>query len=85
MLGELLLQKFGKKIKILKSDSPLYVRCVFNLKISNEQIYKKLYDNGIAIIKSGENGEFTLSVSSVSTNSLEKAADMMKSLLVICQ
>lgn len=85
MLGELLLQKFGKKIKILKSDSPLYVRCVFDLKISNEQIYKKLYDNGIAIIKSGENGEFALSVSSVSTNSLEKAADMMKSLLVICQ
>lgn len=85
MLGELLLQKFGKKIKILKSDSPLYVRCVFDLKISNEQIYKKLYDNGIAIIKSGENGEFALSVSSVSTNSLEKAADMMKSLLVVCQ
>lgn len=85
MLGELLLQKFGKKIKILRSDSPLYVRCVFDLKISNEQIYKKLYDNGIAIIKSGENGEFALSVSSVSTNSLEKAVDMMKSLLVICQ
>ena len=85
MLGELVLQKFGKKIKILRSDSPLYVRCVFDLKISNEQIYKKLYDNGIAIIKSGENGEFALSVSSVSTNSLEKAVDMMKSLLVICQ
>ena len=85
MLCDLLLQKFGEKVTILKSDSPLYVRCVFDLKISNEQIYKALYDNGISVIKSGENGEIALSVSSVSINSLDDATNIMKTLLDICQ
>ena len=85
MLCDLLLQKFGEKVKILKSDSPLYVRCIFDLKRSDEQIYKALYDNGISVIKSGENGEIALSVSSVSINSLDDATNIMKTLLDICQ
>ena len=85
MLCDLLLQKFGEKVKILKSDSPLYVRCIFDLKLSDEQIYKALYDNGISVIKSGENGEIALSVSSVSINSLDDATNIMKTLLDICQ
>lgn len=85
MLGDLLLQKFGEKVKILKSDSPLYVRCVFDLGLSNEQIYKALYDKGLSVINSGENGEFALLVSSVSINSLEDATNIMKTLLDICQ
>ena len=85
MLCDLLLQKFGEKVKILKSDSPLYVRCIFDLKRSDEQIYEALYDNGISVIKSGENGEIALSVSSVSINSLDDATNIMKTLLDICQ
>ncbi len=85
MLGDLLLQKFGEKVKILKSDSPLYVRCVFDLGLTNEQIYEILYDNGISVINSGEKGEIAFSVSSVSINSLKDVTDIMKSLLVICQ
>ncbi len=85
MLCDLLLKKFGEKVKILKSDSPLYVRCIFDLGLTNEQIYNSLHENGISVIKSGENDEITFSVSSVSINSLETATDIMKSLLVICQ
>lgn len=85
MLGDLLLKKFGEKVKILKSDSPLYVRCIFDLGLTNDQIYNSLHENGISVIKSGENDEITFSVSSVSINSLETATDIMKSLLVICQ
>ena len=85
MLCDLLLQKFGEKVKILKSDSPLYVRCIFDLKLSDEQIYKAFYDNGISVIKSGENGEIAFSVSSVSINSLDDATNIMKTLLDICQ
>ncbi len=85
MLCDLLLQKFGKKVKILKSDSPLYIRCVFDLGLTNEQICKFLFQKGISVINSGENGEIAFSVSSVSINSLEDATDIMKSLLVLCQ
>ena len=85
MLCDLLLKKFGEKVKILKSDSPLYVRCIFDLGLTNDQIYNSLHENGISVINSGENGEIAFSVSSVSINSLETATDIMKSLLVICQ
>lgn len=85
MLCDLLLQKFGKKVKILKSDSPLYIRCIFDLGLTNEQICKFLFQKGISVINSGENGEIAFSVSSVSINSLEDATDIMKSMLVLCQ
>ena len=85
MLCDLLLQKFGKKVKILKSDSPLYIRCIFDLGLANEQICKFLFQKGISVINSGENGEIAFSVSSVSINSLDDATDIMKSLLVLCQ
>lgn len=84
-LCDLLVQKFGEKVKILKSDSPLYIRCVFDLGLTNEQICKYLFQKGISVINSGENGEIAFSVSSVSINSLEDATDIMKSLLVLCQ
>ena len=85
MLCDLLLQKFGEKVKILKSDSPLYIRCIFDLGLTNEQICKFLFQKGISVINSGENGEIAFSVSSVSINSLDDATDIMKSLLVLCQ
>lgn len=85
ILSDLLIQKFGEKVRIIKSDSPLYVRCIFNLDLSNEQICKTLNDKGISVINSDGNGEIVLSVSSVSINSLEKATDIMKKSIVICQ
>ncbi len=84
LLSELLIENFGNKIKILKSDSPLYVRCVFDLELTNEEIYKKLLDKGISVINSGEKGEIMLSVSSVSVKSLHKATDIMKVLSNNC-
>lgn len=85
ILGDLLTQKFGEKIKIIKSDSPLYVRCFFDLELSNEQIRKRLYNKGVSVINSSENNEIVFSVSSVSINSLEEATNTMKTLLGICQ
>lgn len=85
MLGDLLLQKFGERVKLLKSDSPLYVRCIFDLELSNEQICKFLFQKGFSVINSGENGEIAFSVSSVSINSLEDATERMKSSLFLCQ
>ena len=85
ILSDLLLQKFGKKIRIIKSDSPLYVRCIFDLGLSTEEVVKRLLENGISVINSGVCGEFALSVSSISINSLDEATDIMKTLLDICQ
>lgn len=85
ILSDLLLQKFGKKIRIIKSDSPLYVRCVFDLGLSTEEVVKRLLENRISVINSGECGEVVLSVSSVSITSLDKATDTMKTLLDVCQ
>lgn len=85
ILCDLLSQKFGKKIRIIKSDSPLYVRCIFDLGLSTEEVVEQLFKNGISVINSGESGEIALSVSSVSINSLNKATDTMKTLLGVCQ
>ncbi len=85
MLSDLLLQKFGKKVKIIKSDSPLYVRCAFNLPLTNKEIQKRLLEKGVAVILSGEKDEIAFSVSSVSINHLEKAVETMKNAIDICQ
>ena len=85
LLGDLLLQKFGDRVKILKSDSPLYVRCVFDLSLTNEQVCNALFESGISVIKSDKKGEITLSVWSVSINSLDEATDMMKNAIDCCQ
>ena len=85
MLSDLLVQEFGAKVKIIKSDSPLYVRCRFDLKLSTEEIRKKLFENGVAVIISEENNEVVFSVSSVSVNHLEKATEIVKNALLICK
>lgn len=85
ILADLLLQKFGRKIKVLKSDSPLYVRCIFNLGLSNDEIEKSLLEKGISVISAHEKGEIIFSISSVPVNSLEKACEIMKEALVNCQ
>lgn len=85
ILGDLLAQNFGKKVKILKSDSPLYVRCVFDLDLSNAEIEKALLEKGVSVINSNEKGEIIFSVSSVPVNSLEKACSTIKNALAICQ
>ena len=82
ILGDLLVHNFGEKVKVLKSDSPLYVRCVFDLNLSTSQIEKTLSENGISVISSKENDEIIFSVSSMPVNSLEKAACTMKNLLI---
>ena len=85
MLGDLLTQKFDDKVRLLKSDSPLYVRCIFDLGLSNSKIEKILFGNSISVINSGEKGEVIFSISAVPVNCFEKATDMMKNILLNCQ
>ena len=84
-LSDLLVRNFGKKVKICKSDSPLYVRCVFDVKLSSKDIQKQLLEKGVAVITSEKNNEVAFSVSSVPVKHLEKATEIVKSTLLVCQ
>ena len=84
-LSDLLVRNFGKKVKICKSDSPLYVRCVFDVKLSSKDIQKQLLEKGVAVITSEKNNEVAFSVSSVPVKHLEKATEIVKSTLVVCK
>ena len=79
---ELLAQNFGDSVSILKTHSPLYVRCNFKCKIPLDELVKKAGEKGLAFIpiSNTKNGvEIAFSVSSVSINHLEKSVMILKS------
>lgn len=76
ILGDLISQKFREKAEILKTNSPLYVRCRFDVDLSTNEFIEKAQKNGINLITVEENesyAEIAFSVSSVSISNLEKS------------
>lgn len=79
---ELLVDNFGDKITMLKTHSPLYVKCEIKCKKTLEELSEKTREKGISFIsvKNTKNGvEIAFSVSSVSINHLEKSVKLLKS------
>lgn len=79
-LADLLSEKFGKKVTVLKTDSPLYVHCKFDLKMSTEDFCGRAEKEGILLIpanKSNASPEVAFSVASVGLDSLSDAVDLL--------
>lgn len=80
ILADLITEKFGEKVEILKTNSPLYVRCRFNLGFSTSEIIEKAHKNGIKLISAEENKNFAevaFSVSSVGVSRLPIAINSL--------
>lgn len=81
LLTDLLLEAFEEEIEILKTDSPLYVRCKFNSEISGEELFQRAENQGILLICANNNedaAQFAFSVASINIEGLPNAVKMLK-------
>lgn len=88
MLAELLSEKFGEKIEILKTNSPLYVRCRFFLGLSTSEFLRRAEKKGIMLISAEENealAEIAFSVSSVSLSAFSDAVNVLYNSVLSCE
>lgn len=79
-LADALTEELGERVKIMKSNSPLYVRCSI-CGISTEEFCKRSKDVGISVIPAGNsenNAEIAFSVSSVGVERLCEAVKLIK-------
>ncbi len=84
ILTDLLIENFAEKVIILKTNSPLYVRCKFNINLSTEELCDRAEKSGILLIpaNSRENlPEIAFSVASVGLESLENAVNLLKNVV----
>lgn len=82
LLAELLTENFGDGVCILKTHSPIYVKCELKCHCTAEELVKRIAEKGISVIpvKTVKNGaEIAFSVSSVSIKNLENAVKLLKS------
>lgn len=81
ILTDLLVENFHEDVKILKTNSPLYVRCRFNKKCSAKELCKEAEKNGILLISANSDDifpEIAFSVATVSQNSLSDAIKLLE-------
>ncbi|MBR2953643.1 MAG: PLP-dependent aminotransferase family protein [Clostridia bacterium] len=80
ILTDLLAENFGKTVTILKTNSPLYVRCKFNINMTTEAFCKSAEKSGILLIPantSEEYPEIAFSVATVGQNNLSNAVILL--------
>lgn len=84
VLTDLLVENFGEKIEILKTNSPLYVRCKFHIKTTTKEFCDNAEKQGILLIPANFHEEFpeiAFSVASVGLQYLEKAIETLKNVV----
>ena len=84
VLTDLLVENFGEKIEILKTNSPLYVRCKFHIKTTTKEFCDNAEKQGILLIPANFHEEFpeiAFSVASVGLQCLEKAIGTLKNVV----
>ena len=84
VLTDLLVENFGEKIEILKTNSPLYVRCKFHIKTTTKEFCDNAEKQGILLIPANFHEEFpeiAFSVASVGLQYLEKAIGTLKNVV----
>ena len=84
ILTEILTENFKDEIEILKTNSPLYVRCKFNKNMSTEKLVTMAENQGILLIPANFDDDFpqiAFSVASVKTESLENAVNLLKNVV----
>lgn len=80
ILTDLITEKFGENAEILKTNSPLYVRCRFNLGITTAELIDRAEKRGIKLIFAEENencAEVAFSVSSINASRLSDAINFL--------
>ena len=83
-IGDALTKKLGERVKIMKSNSPLYVRCSIG-GISTEEFCKRAKMVGISVIPAELNensAEIALSVSSVGSEKLAEAVKLIEKTVI---
>ena len=84
VLTDLLVENFGEKIEILKTNSPLYVRCKFHIKTTTKEFCDNAEKQGILLIPANFHEEFpeiAFSVASVGLQHLEKSIETLKNVV----
>ena len=85
ILTELLVENFKEKVTILKTNSPLYVRCKFNSDMSTKAFCQLAEKSGILLIPTNPDTRYTevaFSVASVGLESLENAVKSLKNAVI---
>ena len=81
ILTDLLTEKFGEDVTFLRTNSPLYVRCKFNINMTTEALCKSAERSGILLIPantSEEYPEIAFSVATVGQNNLSNAVILLE-------
>ena len=87
ILIDLLTEKFGKSIIILKTNSPLYVRCRLDTKMTTKELCEKGEKSGILLIPAnigGEYPEIAFSVATVGQNKLSEGVNLLGKVVNYC-
>ena len=88
ILADLLVEKFGKKVEILKTNSPLYIKCKFNVKLSTKEFCDRAEKEGILLIPVNDKTEFpeiAFDLATVGQKSLEKSVDLLGKVIEHCE
>lgn len=81
ILTDLLVENFKEDVKILRTNSPLYVCCRFNKKCSAIELCKEAEKNGILLIPANSDSTFpeiAFSVATVGQNSLSEGVKLLE-------
>ena len=85
ILTDLLIENFGENVTMLKTNSPLYVRCKFNIKSTTKNLFEMAENQGILLICANTCTDFpeiAFSVASVGIESLENAVKNLKNIVI---
>lgn len=88
IISDLIIENFGERVTILKTNSPLYVHCRFDLGLSTEEFCRRAEKCGIKLISATENdnwAEVAFSVSNVGILTLKDAIVSLKKAVVNCE
>ncbi len=88
ILADLLVEKFSNKVEFLKTNSPLYIKCKFNIKMSTKEFCHRAERVGILLIPANEKNEFpeiAFSVATVGQKSLENSVVLLEKAMESCE
>ena len=81
ILTDLVIEKFQENVTILKTNSPLYVRCRFNVNMTANVLCEKAEKSGILLIpaNTGEKmPEIAFALATVGQNNLSNAVNLLE-------
>lgn len=84
VLSELLTETFGSMVTLLRTDSPLYVRCRLKVDCTAEELCRRAEEQGILLINTNTNHvfpEIAFSVASVSQSHLDEGIRLLENVV----